>query len=387
MDKTFTLSKRFKIICLALITLGVVTLIYGFISHPERMWANILLNNYFFLQLAIGAAFFLALQYITQSGWSAMFKRIPESMSAWLPVAGLLFLLMIPGLHSLYHWTHAEEVAKDPILLHKVPYLNIPFFVARSVVSFAVWTLLVVILRRLSLREDKTGGLKYFEKSEFYSKVFIFIIAITFSFVTFDWIMSLEPHWYSTLFALKGFVTAFYHASAMIALIAILLWKKGYFPAMNESHLLDFSRYIFMLSIVYGYFFFSQFTLIWYANIPEETEYYFHRWHNGFEPLFYVNVIVNFAIPFVLLLSRYTNRNANVLIFISTLLIVGHYTDLYEQIFPPVLHKPLFGLIEIGSFVGYAGIFALVVGWVFSRAEVIPVNHPYLEESENHHVH
>jgi hypothetical protein len=387
MDKTFIISKRYKIICLVLVALGVAAAITGFLSHPERMWANVLLNNYLFLQLAIGAAFFLALQYITQSGWSAMFKRIPESMSFYLPVAAVLFLLMIPGMHSLYHWTHAEEVAADPILAHKAPYLNIPFWIFRSVVSFALWILLIVILRRLSLREDAEGGLKYFERSEFYSKVLIFIIAITFSVVTIDWLMSVEPHWYSTLFSLQGFLTAFYHASATIALIAIILWRKGYFPAMNESHLLDFSRYIFMLSIVWGYFFFAQFMLIWYANIPEETEYYYHRWHNGFEWLFYFNIIVNWAIPFVLLLSKWTNKKWRVVAFVAVLLVIGHYTDLYEKIFPPIVHSPKFGFIEIGSFLGYAGIFAWVFGYMLSKAAVIPKNHPYIEESTEHHLH
>ena len=387
MDKTFIFSKRYKTIALALCALGIATVIYGFISHPGRMWANILLNNYFFLQLVIGAAFFLALQYITQSGWSAMFKRIPESISYFIPVAALLFILMLPGLHSLYHWTHAEEVAADPILQHKSPYLNLPFFIFRSLLSFALWILMVFVLRRLSVKEDLHGDLRYFEKSEFYSKVFIFIIAITFSIVSFDWIMSLEPHWYSTLFALKGFVTAFYHASALIALIAIILWKKGYYPAFNESHLLDFSRYIFMLSIIWGYFFFSQFMLIWYGNIPEETIYYHHRWENGFEFLFYFNAIVNWAIPFVLLLSRWANRKAGIIAFVAVLLIIGHYTDLYEQVFPAVVHKPYFGIIEIGSFLGYTGLFALVFGFALSRRSLIPLNHPYIDESLEHHVH
>jgi hypothetical protein len=387
MDKTFTFSKRYKIVSLSLLGLGIVTAVYGFLSHPERMWANILLNNYFFLQLAIGAAFFLALQYITQSGWSAMFKRIPETMSGTMPVLAVLFLLMIPGLHSLYHWTHTEDVAADAILSHKAPYLNVPFFIIRSVVSFAVWILLIRVLRKLSKKEDELGGLKWFEKSEFWSKVLIFVIAITFSVITIDWVMSLEPHWYSTLFSLKGFLISFYHATALITLIVIILWKRGYYPAFNESHLLDFSRYIFMLSIVWGYFTFSQFMLIWYGNIPEETEYYYHRWEHGFKWIFYFNIIVNWAVPFALLLSRWADRQWRLVLFVAVLLVIGHYTDLYEQIFPAVMHKPYFGIFEIGSFLGYTGLFAYVFGRLLSRSPIIPGNHPYIEESLNHHVH
>lgn len=387
MDKRVTVSKRFQYAALALMAIGAVVIAYGFITQPERAWANLLLNNYYFLSLAIGASFFLAIQHISQSGWSSMFKRVPEAMMAFIPYAGVIMLLMFFGMHSVYHWTHEEALSTDQLIQHKAPYLNIPFFFVRMVFFFIVWTVMTHLLRKASLEEDEKGGMHYFEKSELLSKIYIFLLAITFSFATFDWVMSIDVHWFSTIFALKNFVAAFYHGAAMITLIVIILHQKGYFPALNQSHLLDFSRYIFMLCIVWGYFTFSQFMLIWYANIPEETEYFASRWHNGFKVIFYVNFFINWFLPFALLLSQVINKNINIVKAICILLIAGQYIDLYEQIFPGILGAPVFGFIEIGFFAGFAGLFALVFGKALASADLIPRNHPYLEESLHHHLH
>lgn len=387
MDTRVILSKRFQYAAIALVAIGAVIMVYGFIVQPDRAWANLLLNNYYFLSLAIGASFFLALQHISQSGWSSMFKRVPEAIMAFIPYAGVIMLLMYFGMNSIYHWSHEEALATDTLVQHKSPYLNIPFFFIRIVFFFIAWTVMTRLLRKASLDEDEKGGMLYFEKSELLSKIHIFLLAITFSFATFDWIMSIDVHWFSTLFALKNFVAAFYHGSAVIVLIVIILYQKGFYPALNKSHLLDFSRYIFMLCIVWGYFTFSQFMLIWYANIPEETAYFYERWHSGFKALFYINFIINWFFPFVLLLSQVINKNIQVVKAICILLIAGQYIDLYEQIFPGLLHAPVFGIIEIGFFAGFAGLFVLVVSHTLAAASLIPRNHPYLQESLQHHVH
>lgn len=387
MENHFTIPKNLKLASFALMIIGAVIMVYAFITHPERAWANLLLNNYMFLSLAIGASFFLAIQFITQSGWSAMFKRVPEAMMSFIPYAGVIMLLLYFGMHYLYHWSHEEAVQTDILIQHKSPYLNIPFFFIRLVLVFVVWTIMTQLLRRASLAEDKNGGLKHFEKSEFLSKVHIFILAITFSLATFDWLMSLEVHWFSTIFSLKNFGAAFYHGSVVIALIVILLHEKGNFPALNSSHLLDFSRYIFILAIIWGYLTFAQFMLIWYGNIPEETEYYAHRWENGFTIIFYANFIINWFIPFVLLLSQAINKNIKVVKAICILLIIGQYMDLYEQIFPAVVHHAVFGITEIGFFLAFAGLFTFIITRALASAPLIPMNHPYLEESKYHHVH
>jgi len=388
MDTKFSVSAQFKYIIYGMIIIGVLAFVYGFITNPLHSWANLLLNNYYFLSLAIGASFFIALQYISQSGWSSMFKRVPEAMASFIPVAGVIAVVLLFGMKSLYHWSHAEEVAHDPLLAHKSPYLNPVFFIIRLVIFFAVWIIMTRILRRFSLKEDIEGGMVYFVKSEFYSKVYIFILAFTFSLATFDWIMSIDAHWFSTIFALKGFVAAFYHGTAIVTLLVLFLNDSGYFPKLNKSHLLDFSRYLFMLSIVFGYLWFVEFMLIWYANIPEETIYFVIRWNGSWKTLFFLNIILNWFLPFMLLLSQKMDKNKTVLKFVCFILIIGQYVNLYIQIMPGTVGGiPSFGFIEIGSFIGFAGLFLIVFAYTFSKASIIPKNHPYLEESLEHHLH
>jgi len=387
MDTKVIFTKRFNYITYSLMGLGVIGLVYGFLTDTQRTWANLLMDNYYFLSLALGAAFFFSLQYITQSGWSAMFRRIPEALMSYIPYAAILMLVMYFGLHDIYHWSHPDLVANDELLAHKAPYLNIPFFMIRVVVFFALWILLTRYLRKLSLQEDTLGGIVMFEKMEFWSKVFIFVLALTFSIATFDWIMSIDAHWYSAIFAFKNFAAAFYHGTSLIGMITIILFRKGYFKDMNEYHLLDFSRYMFGLSIIWGYLYFSQFAIIWFGNIPEETVYYATRYENGWVIFIFLNVAINWFIPFIGLLPQKLDKNINFVYFICILLLVGLYTDIYEQVMPGFMKSPSFGIIEIGVFAGLAGLFLFAFGKALAKAPLIAKNHPYLDESIHHHIH
>ncbi|MBK6283406.1 MAG: quinol:cytochrome C oxidoreductase [Draconibacterium sp.] len=385
MKDQITISKNFKLLTYILIGIGVVTFALGFVFDAKRTWANYLLNNYYFLSIAIGAAFFGSIQYITNSGWSAAFKRIPEAMAAYIPFAGIFFLIMFFGMHSIFEWTHDEVLQHDELIQHKSPYLNVPFFFIRVIVFFAAWTILSKVLRKFSLKEDEVGGLHYFHKSELYSKIFIFVIAITFTLFAVDMLLSLDPHWFSTLFAAKSFIAAFLHGSTIIALIVIILNRTGNFDILNRSHLHDFTRYIFMTSIVWGYFNFAEFMLIWYGNIPEETVWFVERWQGAYKILFFANIILNWAIPFFVLMPRKTSRSKLIIFPVIILLMIGQYTELYYIIWPNVVHESKFGLLEIGAFLGYAGIFSLVVSTWLAKASLVPKNHPYLQESLHHH--
>lgn len=385
MKDQITISKNFKLLTYILIGIGVLSFALGFVFDAKRTWANYLLNNYYFLSIAIGAAFFGAIQYITNSGWSAVFKRIPEAIVAYIPFAGVFFLIMYFGMHSIFEWTHEEVLQHDELIQHKSPYLNVPFFFVRVIVFFAAWTILSKVLRKFSLKEDEVGGLHYFEKSELYSKIFIFVIAITFSLFAVDMLLSLDPHWFSTLFAAKSFIAAFLHGSTIITLIVIILNRSGNFDILNRSHLHDFTRYIFMTSIVWGYFNFSEFMLIWYGNIPEETVWFVERWQGAYKVLFFTNIILNWFIPFVVLMPRKTSRSKLAIFPVIVLLMIGQYTELYYIIWPNVVHEAKFGLLEIGTFLGYAGIFSLIVSTWLTKASLVPKNHPYLQESLHHH--
>jgi hypothetical protein len=386
MDDRLKIAPWFNYLCYALIVIGIFTFAAGYYYHPQQTWANYLLNNFYFLALAIGASFFMALQYITQAGWSSGFKRVPEAMASYIPVAALFFLLLYFGIHTIYHWSGHDAAKADEVIRHKLPYLNPLFFMIRLAIYFSCWIIMTRFLRRLSLKEDLEGGLACFHKSEFYSRIYIFLLAITFSLACFDLVMSVDAHWYSTIFAFKNFASAFYHGTAIVLLITVILFKQGHFPFFNRNHLQDLSSYVFMLSIIYGYLWFAQFMLIWYGNIPEETIYYAVRWQHQWKPLFWADIAINWFIPFAILMPKKPARRLKVVIPIVILLIAGQWIDLYLQIVPGVTGVNNFGYIEIGTFLGYSGLFALIITRALSSAALVPKNHPYLGECLDHHL-
>jgi hypothetical protein len=390
MKEQTTISRNFKIITFLLIAIGAGTIVFGLITDRQTTWTNYLIVNYYFFSIAMGGAFFFVIQSISQSGWSSAFKRVSEAMMSYIPFAALFFLLLWFGMNDLYHWSHKDIVALDPLVQHKSVFLNVPFFFARMILYFVLWIVFVRKLRQISLHEDLADPadtnriMILFSKTELYSKIFIFILAVTFSLSAIDWIMSLDVRWYSTIFALKNLVAAFLHGVSILTLIVFILYKRGYFPFLNEYHLHDFARYIFMLSIVWGYFWFAQFMIIWYGNIPEETAYYSIRWHEGWKVLFFTEIGLNWFIPFMVLLPVKASRNMTLITLVIIFLIIGQYIDLFVQVIPGTTGAMKFGWISAGTFLGYAGLFALVVATTLSKAKIIPSNHPYLDESLNH---
>jgi hypothetical protein len=391
MEKQFKFEPKLRYATYALMGIGIIAIAIGFVSDPQRGWVNLLVNNFYFLSLAVGASFFLALQYITQAGWSSAFKRIPESMSAYIPFAAIIMILLLFGMNSIYVWINPESHGFDEhslhLIHHKSSYLNVPFFIVRLVIYFAVWILMTRLLRKFSLKEDAEGGLEYFKKSEFYSKVYIFTLALTFSLASFDWLMSIQPTWFSTIYSLKNFVSAFFHGSSIIVLIVLIMHHYGYFSFIGNAHWADFSKYVFILAIMWAYFWFAQYLLIWYANIPEETNYYVMRLTGKWKIIFYLNFILNWAIPFLVLLPNYFARKKIILGIVICFLIIGQYIDIYEQIVPGTLADVKIGFTEIGTFIGFAGLFIYVVLRTLSSASLLPEKHPLLEESLHHSGH
>lgn len=386
MEKQLKVGNGFKVVTFVLVVFGLFTIFFGFYSgEATRTWANLLLNNYYFLAITIGATFWMALQAITQSGWSASFIRIPQAMSNYLVVSFILWLFMFFGIHDLYHWTHHDAVMHDPILLHKEPYLNVPFFTVRFVVFFALWIFLTQRIKKLSAKEDLLGGVGFLNKIELTSKAYIFVLAFSFSLFTIDWLMSLDAHWYSTIYAVKKFVMAFYHGVTIIAGIAIILYKMGYLPILNKTHLADFSRYIFALSIIWGYMWLSQYLLIWYANIPEETVYYVPRIMSEYKNYFYAELIINWLFPFLFLMWNKVGKTYNGMLFVIVVLIIGQWVELYMSIMPNTIESHSITYIEVGTFIGYWAIFAAAVAWSLTKMRLVPKNHPYLQESLKHH--
>ncbi len=382
MDKKLYVSRSFKNIMIVMIVIGLAAIATGFLTGATtRTWANLLLENFFFLSITLGALFWMAIQAVTNSGWSAAFVRVPQALVSYLMVAAILWIVLFFGIPTLYHWAQPGAALHDAALAHKAFYLNVPFFIARIVVFFVLWIFLVRRIKKFSLNEDQIGGIVSFNKIELLSKVFIFVLAISFVFVGIDWLMSLDAHWFSTLFAVKFFISAFYHGSTVVVGVVIILNKLGYFPFLNKGHLHNFSKYIFMLSIMWAYMWFVQYFMIWYGNLPEETIYWHMRRAEGFQGLFLAEIFINWLFPFLFLMWNRMARNANALLITVGVLVVGEWIELYNAIIPETMHKVVFGYIEIGLFVGFTGLFLLIGAISLSKHPLIAKNHPYLHES------
>jgi hypothetical protein len=385
MELKFEFKRGWRILFAALFVIGLAGIIFGLITNPARAWTNILLNNYLFIMLSIGALFFYAVQYVTHSGWSALFQRIPLAAGVWLPIGAIVMLLLYFGMHYIYEWTHPEAVAYDKLLQHKSPYLNIPFFYIRAVIYFILWIGIAWWMRKLTLREDIEGTL-HIDKHVKISGAFLFAIVFTFTMASVDWIMSIDAHWFSTLFGLKNLLATIYYAVAFMILLMLWLQKQGYFRQMNEGHRNDFARYLFRLSIVWGYLWFVQYLVIWYANIPEATMYYVPRVQGEWSTLFYLDFALNFAIPFLVLMNDKFARTKIVMIAISLLLLTGMWISLFLQIMPGSIGSLHFGIIEIFTTAGFLGLYLYLVFSHLSKVPMIPVNHAYLEESKHRHL-
>ncbi len=362
----------------------------------QRLWANLWLNNVWFTGISLIGLFFVAFNYVSYAGWSAVIQRIPLAIATLLPITGVLMVIyFILGHHDLFHWTHPEltEVGNkqyDPIIAGKSAYLNIPFFVTRMVIYFALWILMFYLIRKQSFQEDMEGGTSFWHKNTIYGAIFLLIFGVTSSTGAWDWLMSIDPHWFSTLFGWYTFASWFVSGLAAITLVLVILKEAGYLKPMNQSHLHDMGKYIFAFSIFWSYLWIAQFLLIYYANLAEEAVYFWDRF-NGYggmyKPIFFINIGLGFFFPFLVLMTREAKRHRIFLKIVCVAVLVGHWIDFYLMIMPGTVgaHGG-FGLVEIGALLTYVGIFALVVGTALTKASLIPKNHPMLEESIYHNI-
>ncbi len=361
-----------------------------------RLYANIWLNNIFFTGIAIIGVFFVAVQYASQAGWSAGFLRVPMAFGYFLPVTGVIMLIMFfVAKHDLFHWTHEglfdpKSKEYDEIIAGKKGFLNTPFFVIRMVIYFAVWFWLFLVLRKRSLQEDLEGGVKFFDRNMFTSAYFLIFFAVTSVLAAWDWVMSIDTHWFSTMFGWYMFASWWVTGLAVITLTIVNLKEAGYLPHVNSNHLHDLGKFMFAFSIFWTYVWFAQFVLIYYANIPEETVYFLARlegYGGIYRPVFFLNIFINFVFPFLALMTRDSKRHMVFLKVIAIGIIVGHWFDFYQMIMPGTVgaHGG-FGLVEFGTVAIYAGAFALVLGTFLAKAPLVARNHPMLEESLHHNI-
>ncbi len=387
-NQTFILTKKISTITFVMIAVGILTLGVSFFAGVgiERIAANLLLNTYHFLAIGLIGLFIVAVHTIAESGWHTSIQRIGEAMSSFIPVAGLLLLVLFVsgGLHLIYEWTHEGHL--DAILLKKVAYLNEPFFYIRFFIYFAIWISLAYFIRKNSKQLDEFNDLKYFRKLRIFSAIFVVTLAVTSVTSAWDWLMSIDAHWFSTLYGWYVFSSMLASGTAVLIIILFMLKQMGYMEHVNREHIHDLGKYLFGFSIFWAYLWFSQYMLIWYANIPEETIYFYER-HKHFSTIFYVNLILNFIVPFLGLMTRNSKRGSLILLPVALIVFIGHWLDLYQLIMPGAVggEKAGIGLPEIGITIGFAGLFLLVVFRSLAKAPLVPKNHPFFKESFEYH--
>ena len=395
----YTFTQKNKTIAFVLMAIGLVSVIASFVTHNHQAWSNLLQNSFYFMSIALAATFFLAVQYVAEVGWSVVLKRILEAMGTFLPV-GAVFMLIVffgnyiaahNGGHYLYHWLHMElydpaSVEYDAIIAGKAAYLNLPFFIIRMLAYFAIWIGFTHMFRKLSLKEDIEGGTENYFRAKKLAAIFLVLFAVTSSTAAWDFIMSIDTHWFSTLFGWYTFAGMFISGLAVMNFILVYLVKKGYMPWITEHHLHDVGKFMFAFSIFWTYLWFSQFMLIWYANIPEEVTYFMVRLEH-YRGLFLANFFINFIAPFLLLMSRDAKRKLNLLLGVSVVLFIGHWIDIFLMITPGVVKEAWhIGWMEIGTTLGFLGMFMYVVQHALAKAPLLREKHPLLQESLHHSI-
>ncbi|MBK9241066.1 MAG: hypothetical protein IPL75_12540 [Acidobacteria bacterium] len=366
---------------------GAATLAWTFSTGDStRAWSAYLIGVFFTLGLGVFGAAWLAILNLSGAAWSVTMRRIPEAMTAWLIPGGLLALALGLGAHSLYEWTHDSVVAADPLLLHKAPFLNMGMFWALVGGSLLLWVVFGRLIVGASYRQDDQGGVALTGQRRTFSAIFIVIFALTLSVVSFYLLMSLEPHWFSTMMAVLVFTDVMQTGTAFVAVVAGLFVASGTLRGfLNEHHLHSLGKMLFAWTGFWAYIYFCQFMLIWYANLPEETVYFLRRAANGWLPYMVLLPLLKFVVPFMVLLPRAAKRTPSRLVPMAILILVAQFWELYLMVAPALGHgdEPAHAqlpVVELLVTLGFLGLFTLVFGWALARHDAVPLKDPSLAE-------
>lgn len=407
----FIVPKRYNSISIALMVIGILAIAALYISthgsdgtveekhHREaRFWASLLQNSVYFLLVVNAAMFFICATTLAWGGWQMAFRRVPEAISACVPVIGIicgaiLLAIVFGDNHTIYHWADTEHVKHDHVLDHKKGFLNKGFFTVATVLTIALWSLLGRKMRQLSRSLDdrplKTVEERkaYIWKNTVWAALFIVVFALTvMSSIPWLWLMSIDAHWYSTMYSWYTFASTFVAGMALITLFVVFLKNNGYLEYTNNEHLHDLGKFMFAFSIFWTYLWFSQFMLIWYANIPEETVYFKPRAEGIYSGIFWLMLVINFVAPILILMSRDAKRNYAIVSFMAVLILFGHWLDFFQMVFPGPSpdHVPRI-VYDFGVALGFVGVILFVTGRALSRAPLLARNHPFIKESLIHH--
>lgn len=393
----FKIANKAKTFTLALIVIGVlftgigIALNIGADNFGQRFMANGLINSFFFFSIGLGALFFLALAYATETGWYAAVKRVIEAVAGFIPYGiGAMLLILIAltltdGGH-IYTWMDSEVMDNDPIIKGKEFFLNKPFFWIRTIAYLGVYYIFWRGFRKRSLEEDRVGGTEIHFTNYKKGALFLVFFSVFSSTSSWDWLMAIDVHWFSTLFGWYTFAGIWCSSMVVLVILTLYLKKLGYLPKVNDSHIHDLGKWTFATSFLWSYLWFSQYMLIWYANIGEEVVYYMMRIEN-YKILYFGMFIVNFAFPMLLLMSREAKRHAGILTLVGVIILCSHWVDVYIMVSAGSMGATAsIGFMEIGMAVLMAGIFIRVILTNLTKAPLSPVNHPFLDESIHHEI-
>ena len=360
----------------------------------NRPWSALYIASFFFFMIALGALAFYAIQYAAQAGWSPILFRVMEGVTGYLPVASvaILVLLLASAFHinHIFHWMDPELVNPesdhyDKIIAGKSGYLNVPFFLIRAVFFLVGWNAYRWISRKNSIADDNAEDQSFFKKNFKLSAGFLVFFIVTESIMSWDWIMSFDPHWFSTLFGWYVFAGMMVCAITVIALVTIYLKSQGYLEEVNDSHIHDLAKFMFAFSIFWTYLWFSQFMLIWYADIPEEVTYFVTRIEQYKLPFFGM-IAMNFVFPLLLLMNSDYKRVNWFVVMAGIVILAGHYLDVFNMVMPATVGESwTIGVPEIGSLMFFFGLFVYVVFTTLTKAPLVPKNNPFIKESKHFH--
>ena len=365
---------------LAILAVGLIVGAFGLILDPVRAKFSYLLGFFFILTIGMGSLFLIALEYVVNADWSTPMRRVPEFFASTVPLFLLIAVPLFFFMHDLFHWSHTEAVESDKLLKGKEPYLNIQFFIIRVVVTFAIWSIYYFFVVRNSRKQDETKDQKLTKKNIVASAIFIPLFAITITFSAIDWMMSLEPHWFSTIYGVYVFSGTMLAGLAATTLAVILLKENGYMhPRLTDDSLASLGGLLFGFVNFWAYIAFSQFMLIWYANLPEETFWFIRRWEGMWASISLTLIVVHFLVPYALLLPAPAKKDPKRLKFAAVWILIAHLIDLYWLIMPQYHGEKsgfIYVLSEFGFPIASVGILIIVFYFNFKKYNAVPVGDP-----------
>ena len=360
----------------------------------NKPWAALYVACIFIMLISLGALAFYAIQQVAQAGWSPVLFRVMQGVTAYLPIGSILFfiLLVLSGMHynHLFVWMNPELLDPkspdfDKLIAGKAGYLNVPFWLIRAAIFLVGWNLYRYFSRKNCLAQDESNDNAFYKKNFNISAIFLVFFIVTESIMSWDWIMSVDPHWFSTLFGWYVFASFFVSGITTIALTTLYLKSKGYLEYVNTSHIHDLAKFMFGISVFWTYLWFSQFMLIWYSNIPEEVGYFITRIEQYNLPFFGM-VVMNFVFPILILINSDFKRLTWIVAMAGIIILLGHYVDFFNMIMPSTVGTQWFiGIPEISSLLFFVGLFIFVVFNALSKVPLLPKRNPYIEESKHFH--